>query len=151
MAIHSSIFAWRIPWTKKPGRLQSMGVTKSRKRANFLSWSFIGLPHKPSYSASFFHWIFLLSYPHSITLYIFDEYVNSRQRRLPFEYPGSGSSPGTCSPHPSLNITSSSSGNLYPCCIFLTQPVPLLAGWRVSPFICQGNCGHSSIKTCNPL
>ena len=32
MAIHSSIFAWRIPWTKKPGRLQSMGVTKSRKR-----------------------------------------------------------------------------------------------------------------------
>ena len=38
--------------------------------ANFLSWSFIGLPHKPSYSASFLHWIFLLSYPHSITLYI---------------------------------------------------------------------------------
>ena len=25
MAIHSSILAWRIPWTKKPGRLQSMG------------------------------------------------------------------------------------------------------------------------------
>ena len=41
-----------------------------RKYASFLSWSFIGLPHKPSYSASFLHWIFLLSYPHSITLYI---------------------------------------------------------------------------------
>jgi len=38
--------------------------------ASFLSWSFIGLPRKPSYSASFLHWIFLLSYPHSITLYI---------------------------------------------------------------------------------
>ena len=25
MATHSSIFAWRIPWTEKPGRLQSMG------------------------------------------------------------------------------------------------------------------------------
>ena len=25
MATHSSIFAWRIPWTKEPGRLQSMG------------------------------------------------------------------------------------------------------------------------------
>ena len=25
MAIHSSILAWRIPWTEKPGRLQSMG------------------------------------------------------------------------------------------------------------------------------
>ena len=22
MAIHSSIFAWRIPWTEEPGRLQ---------------------------------------------------------------------------------------------------------------------------------
>jgi len=25
MAIHSSILAWRIPWTEKSGRLQSMG------------------------------------------------------------------------------------------------------------------------------
>ena len=25
IAIHSSILAWRIPWTEKPGRLQSMG------------------------------------------------------------------------------------------------------------------------------
>ena len=25
MAAHSSIFAWKIPWTKEPGRLQSMG------------------------------------------------------------------------------------------------------------------------------
>ena len=24
MAIHSSIFAWRIPWTEEPGGLQSM-------------------------------------------------------------------------------------------------------------------------------
>ena len=24
MATHSSILAWRIPWTEKPGRLQSM-------------------------------------------------------------------------------------------------------------------------------
>ena len=24
-ATHSSIFAWRIPWTKEPGELQSMG------------------------------------------------------------------------------------------------------------------------------
>ena len=25
MATHSSIFAWKIPWTKEPGRLDSMG------------------------------------------------------------------------------------------------------------------------------
>ena len=24
MANHSSIFAWKIPWTEEPGRLQSM-------------------------------------------------------------------------------------------------------------------------------
>ena len=29
MGTHSSILAWRIPWTEEPGRLQSMGVTKS--------------------------------------------------------------------------------------------------------------------------
>ena len=25
MVIHSSILAWKTPWTEKPGRLQSMG------------------------------------------------------------------------------------------------------------------------------
>ena len=30
MATHSSILAWRIPWTEKPGRLQSMGLKKVR-------------------------------------------------------------------------------------------------------------------------
>jgi len=25
MATHSGIFAWEIPWTEEPGRLQSMG------------------------------------------------------------------------------------------------------------------------------
>ena len=25
MAMHSSILTWRIPWTKEPGGLQSMG------------------------------------------------------------------------------------------------------------------------------
>ena len=26
MAAHSSVLAWRIPWTEKPGGLQSMGL-----------------------------------------------------------------------------------------------------------------------------
>ena len=25
MAAHSGILAWKVPWTKEPGRLQSMG------------------------------------------------------------------------------------------------------------------------------
>ena len=28
MATHSSILAWRAPWTEEPGRLQSMGLQK---------------------------------------------------------------------------------------------------------------------------
>ena len=30
MATHSSILAWKIPWTEKPGRLQSMGSQRVR-------------------------------------------------------------------------------------------------------------------------
>ena len=29
MATHSSIFAWEIPWTNEPGRLESMESQKS--------------------------------------------------------------------------------------------------------------------------
>ena len=28
MAIHSSTLGWKIPWTKKRGRLQSMGLQR---------------------------------------------------------------------------------------------------------------------------
>ena len=28
IAIHSSILAWRIPWTEEPGGLQSMGLQR---------------------------------------------------------------------------------------------------------------------------
>ena len=37
MATHSSILAWRIPWTEEPGGLQSMGSQKSRTRMKWLS------------------------------------------------------------------------------------------------------------------
>ena len=31
MATHSSILAWRIPWTGEPGGLQSMGLQRVRQ------------------------------------------------------------------------------------------------------------------------
>ena len=31
MATHSSILAWRIPWTEEPGSLQSMGSQRVRQ------------------------------------------------------------------------------------------------------------------------
>ena len=41
MAPHSSTLAWRIPWTEKPGRLQSVhGVAKSRTRLSDFTFHF---------------------------------------------------------------------------------------------------------------
>ena len=39
MAPHSSTFAWRIPWTEEPGRLQSMG-SLSRTRLGDFTFTF---------------------------------------------------------------------------------------------------------------
>ena len=35
MAIHSSTLAWKIPWMKEPGRLQSMWSQRVRKDFTF--------------------------------------------------------------------------------------------------------------------
>ena len=40
MATHSSTLAWKIPWTEEPGRLQSMGSTKSRTRLSDFTFPF---------------------------------------------------------------------------------------------------------------
>ena len=31
MTTHSSIFAWEIPWTVEPGKLQSMGLQRVKR------------------------------------------------------------------------------------------------------------------------
>ena len=35
MADNSSALAWKIPWTEKPGGLQSMGSQKSQTRLSY--------------------------------------------------------------------------------------------------------------------
>ena len=40
MAPHSSTFAWRIPWTEEPGRLQSMGSLRVRTRLSDFIFTF---------------------------------------------------------------------------------------------------------------
>ena len=49
MATHSSILAWRIPWTEKPGGLQSIGSTKSQTERLTVSLH-IGSQHKKTCS-----------------------------------------------------------------------------------------------------
>ena len=34
-ATHSSILAWRIPWTEEPGRLQSLGSQRETQLSDF--------------------------------------------------------------------------------------------------------------------
>ena len=41
MAIHSSTIAWKIPWTKEPGKLHVLhGVAKSRTRLSDFTFTF---------------------------------------------------------------------------------------------------------------
>ena len=46
MAIHSSTIAWKIPWTEKPGRLQSMGPQSQTRLSDcpFLSFHYLYTP-----------------------------------------------------------------------------------------------------------
>ena len=40
MALHSSTLAWKIPWTEKPGGLQSMGSLKSQTQLSDFTFTF---------------------------------------------------------------------------------------------------------------
>ena len=54
VATHSSILAWRIPWTEEPGRLQSMelyGMAKSQTRLSNNLKEIIKLIKTPSFSS----------------------------------------------------------------------------------------------------
>ena len=54
MATHSSILAWRIPWTEEPGRLQSIGSQRVRH-----DWSYLASMH------AIFHCMYLPQLYHS--------------------------------------------------------------------------------------
>ena len=54
---------------------------------NSLFWNFISFPRKPSYSASFPHWIFSLSYPYLTTLYIFNSIISGSLKPSPLRIP----------------------------------------------------------------
>ena len=56
MAIHSSTLAWKIPWTEKPDRLQSMGLQR------------VGHDWVTSLSLSLLGWIGWWSFPENVEL-----------------------------------------------------------------------------------
>ena len=58
MATHSSVLAWRIPWTEKPGRLQSMGSHRVRHNWSDLAGSLFLLHTHSILSLSRHNWGF---------------------------------------------------------------------------------------------
>ena len=44
MATHSSILAWRIPWTEEPDRLRSMGSQRVGHNQSDLACTHVSLP-----------------------------------------------------------------------------------------------------------
>ena len=45
MATHSSIFAWRIPWTEEPGGLQSMELQRAGHNLSDLALTHYAMEH----------------------------------------------------------------------------------------------------------
>ena len=52
MATHSSVLAWRIPWTEEPGGLQSMGLHKVGHNGSDLAHT-----HTPCFSHNARSWV----------------------------------------------------------------------------------------------
>ena len=48
MATHSSIRAWRIPWTEEPGRLPSIGLQRVRRDLGDLAHTHIIFTANPT-------------------------------------------------------------------------------------------------------
>ena len=44
MATHSSILAWKIPWTEEPGGLQSMGLQSQIRLSDYHFFPLINCP-----------------------------------------------------------------------------------------------------------
>ena len=57
MATHSSILAWRIPWTEEPGRLQSMGSLSRTRLSDFpFTFHFHALEKEMATHSRFLAW-----------------------------------------------------------------------------------------------
>ena len=76
MATHSSILAWRIPWTEEPGRLQSMGSQRVRH-----DWSILARMHQHTFLEPL---IAHLSFPNPLfhsCIYPFRDHFSKKKKK----------------------------------------------------------------------
>ena len=70
MAAHSSILAWKIPWTKEPGRLHTIhGVTR-------VGHNWTTIPPLPSLSLSLYIYIYIYTHTQNWILLIYKKVWN---------------------------------------------------------------------------
>ena len=72
-ATHSSILAWRIPWTEEPGGLQSMGVAR-------VEHDLVTKPPPPPKYIRFFHKVMTSKVLLFICFYFFLEQGKKREK-----------------------------------------------------------------------
>ena len=56
MATHSSTLAWKIPWAQEPGRLQSMGSSRTRLSDFTITFHFPALKKEMTTHSSVLAW-----------------------------------------------------------------------------------------------
>ena len=56
MAPHSSTLAWKIPWTEEPGRLQSIGLLRTRLSDFIFTFHFHALEKEMAPHSSTLAW-----------------------------------------------------------------------------------------------
>ena len=87
MANHSSILAWRIPWTEEPGRLQSMG-SQSRTRPKYLAqhstegFTWLPRPQLSTYYQSEPTRHFFFPLHRCVYFYLYFSYINAFKTHL---------------------------------------------------------------------
>ena len=77
MASHSSIHAWKIPWTEEPGGLQSMGLQSRTRLSDFTSLHSIPSDYNLFSGLSHCSYLFLLNAFCSLPLYFLHCYANN--------------------------------------------------------------------------
>ena len=82
MATHSSILAWRIPWTEEPEGLQSMGSQRVRHNWSDLTAAAASeletvCLHQAYLVLGWFHFFFFNSFDH-LQLFIQDKFISVR-------------------------------------------------------------------------
>ena len=90
METHSSILAWKIPWTEEPGGLQSMGSQRVRQdgtinthdKSPWITWSQDPYTNKLLRTPKGFTYNYIINWKYKKLIYIFIYFKNNSNKPL---------------------------------------------------------------------